>query len=156
MKQDWRQNLSDHESVSWLLRHIGKLHRQAARVHMAFSPGQEPGQPVILMTLQSAEEAGRSVSQNDLAQLMHVSDPTITASLKSLERQGYISREPDPNDMRRKLPVLTPLGEQAAKQSRRSIEYVDEAMLGGLTPEEVETLSTLLQRVQANLRQMLG
>lgn len=156
MIQDWRNEVTDHASVSWLMRHIGKVHRQASRSQMAYGPGKEPGQPIILMVLQEAAEAGQSVSQNDLAQALHVSDPTITASLKSLERQGYVVREPDPGDMRRKLPALTPLGDEVATQSRRCIDQVSEVMLAEFSEAEKKQLIAYLQRMQQNLEQLIG
>lgn len=155
MAQEWHQDVTDRASVPWLLRHVGKVHRQASRVRMSLDPGKEPGQPIILMVLQKAKASGTAVSQNDLAQVLHVSDPTITASLKSLERQGYISREPDPGDMRRKLPILTPQGEEVAKECRKSVEYTNDAMLEGFTEEEKKTLEMLLQRIDSNLQRII-
>lgn len=156
MIQDWSREAADHTYVAWLMRHIGKVHRQASRSKMTFGSGKEPGQPIILMVLQEAAQENRAVSQNDLAQVLHVSDPTITASLKSLERQGYVAREPDPADMRRKLPVLTPLGEEVAMQSRKCVEQVSEVMLGGFTETEKEQLVAYLQRMQQNVEQLIG
>jgi len=155
MAQEWHQDVTSQNSVPWLLRHVGKVHRQASRVRMSFSPGKEPGQPIILMVLEKAKATGTVVSQNDLAQIMHVSDPTITASLKSLERQGYVSREPDPGDMRRKLPVLTAQGEEIARECRKDVDYVNEAMVEGLSEEEQATLAKLLQRIEANLQRII-
>lgn len=156
MTRDWSREAADHTSIAWLLRHIGKVHRQASRSQMTCGPGKEPGQPIILMVLQEAAQENRDVSQNDLAQALHVSDPTITASLKSLERQGYVAREPDPGDMRRKLPVLTPLGDEVATESRRCVEHVSEVMLDGFSAEEKEQIVAYLQRMQQNLEQFIG
>ena len=98
MIQNWHQKETDHASVGWLLRHIAKLHRQVSKAKMPYRPGEDPGQPVILMVMQDSEDMGNTISQNDLARSLHVSNPTVTASLKSLERQGYIERKPDPGD----------------------------------------------------------
>lgn len=147
---------SSRESLQWLLCQIGKLHRQAVRAHQSFSARQEPGQPFILLRLQRAKKNGETVSQNDLAQALNVSDPTITASLKSLERQGYISREPDPDDMRRKLCVLTPAGDEIATQCRQRLDYVNGLMLEGLSMEEREMLRELILRIEGNLENIIG
>lgn len=147
---------SSRESLQWLLCQIAKLHRQAVRAHQSFSARQEPGQPFILLRLQRAQKNGETVSQNDLAQALNVSDPTITASLKSLERQGYISREPDPDDMRRKLCVLTPAGEEIAAQCRQRLDYVNGLMLEGLSMEEREMLRELILRIEGNLENIIG
>ncbi|MBR6561614.1 MAG: MarR family transcriptional regulator, partial [Oscillospiraceae bacterium] len=113
----------------------------------------DPGQPVILMVMQDSEDMGNTISQNDLARSLHVSNPTVTASLKSLERQGYIERKPDPGDMRRKLPALTPLGKQAAGECRKCIESVSEEMLTGFSAEERQQLISFLRRMKDNLEQ---
>lgn len=153
MIQQWHQKETDHASVGWLLRHIAKLHRQVSKAKMPYRPGEDPGQPVILLVMQDSEDMGNTISQNDLAHSLHVSNPTVTASLKSLERQGYIERKPDPGDMRRKLPALTEQGKQAASECRRCIESVSEEMLGGFSEAERQQLISFLRRMKDNLEQ---
>ena len=143
------------DSLSWLLRSLTKLHKQAVRVQQGFTPEEEPGQPLLMMMLARAKKENKSLSQNDLAQMIGVSDPTITASLKSLERQGYIRREADPNDLRRKLCILTPRGDEIAEKSRSSLEYVNRGMLNGFSDEDKEQLGELLQHIMDNLQTMI-
>lgn len=149
------QRARERGSLPWLLRDISKLHKQAVRVRQAFAIEEEPGQPLLLLMLARANRNNQSLSQNDLAHMIGVSDPTITASLKSLERQGYIKREADPNDLRRKLCVLTEKGEAIAERSRISLDYVDNGMLNGFSQEDKETLCNLLQRVVDNLTEII-
>ena len=155
IRDELYKNMSNKMSLPGLLRRIDRLHKQSIRNHLAAEVKAEPGQPIILMILEKAKQAGYSVSQNDLAQALHVSDPTITTSMKSLARQGYVSRTQDPADRRRMLPVLTPLGEEAAKKSRRCFNKVNAEMLDGFSKEEEDQLLEMIRRIVANLEKSI-
>ena len=133
IRDELYKNMSNKMSLPGLLRRVDRLHKLALRNRLVSEVKAEPGQPVILMILEKAASSDYSVSQNDLAQALHVSDPTITTSMKSLIRQGYVSREQDPADRRRMLPKLTPQGEEAAKKCRRCFNKVNAEMLDGFS-----------------------
>jgi len=151
IRDELYKNMPNKMSLPGLLRRIDRLHKLALRNRLVSEVKAEPGQPVILMILERAASSDYAVSQNDLAQALHVSDPTITTSMKSLVRQGYVSREQDPADRRRMLPKLTPQGEEAAKKCRRCFNKVNAEMLDGFTKEEEEQLLTMIRRIVSNL-----
>ncbi len=82
-----------------------------------------------------------------LARELHLPAPSVTHALKRLERAGLITRENDPADLRRFLFRLTPRGRRALAAGRACLVGRLRARLGRLTPEERETLVTLLDRV---------
>lgn len=151
IRDELYKNMSNKMSLPGLLRQIDRLHKVALRNRLLNEVKAEPGQPVILMILEKASQANYPVSQNDLAQALHVSDPTITTSMKSLARQGYVTRTQDPADRRRMLPALTPQGEEAAKKCRRCYNKVNAEMLDGFSKEEEEQLLSMIRRIAANL-----
>ncbi len=155
IRDDLYKNMSNKMSLPGLLRRIDRMHKLALRNRLLSEVKAEPGQPVILMILEKAAQNGYSVSQNDLAQALHVSDPTITTSMKSLARQGYVTRTQDPADRRRMLPALTPQGEEAAKKCRRCFNKVNAEMLEGFSKEEEEQLLEMIRRIVANLEKSI-
>ena len=143
--------MPERDAPEWLLRHIGRRHRRSVDALLSRYALHKPGQPVILMILQAAQDQGRSVSQGEIAEALRVSNPTVTASLKSLERQGYIRREPDERDMRRKHLVITELGREVAERCRTAFRTVDAAMLEGFTDQEREETARLARKILDNL-----
>ncbi len=64
-----------------------------------------------------------------------------------LEKRGWIRREPDTRDRRRKLLWITPEGEVAALQMRAAAERVQERLTAPLTMDERAQLMALLTKV---------
>lgn len=58
-----------------------------------------------------------ALPQARLAAAFEVQEQTMSRTLVRLERQGYVRREPDPGDARRRLVVRTPRGAQVAAAS---------------------------------------
>jgi DNA-binding MarR family transcriptional regulator len=70
-----------------------------------------------------------------------------------LETKGWIRREPDQVDRRRKLLWLTPTGHEATLQLKRAVEQVQEKITSPLTPEEAQALRVLLAKLVAGHEQ---
>ena len=64
-----------------------------------------------------------------------------------LEARGWVRREPDTQDRRRKLLWITPEGETAALQMRDAAQRVQERLMGPLNAEERAQLMALLTKV---------
>lgn len=98
-----------------LLEHQLHLARQnAIQTELAAAGLQEVGHPMLMCILRTAGARGADgLTQRELAQLLHVSPAAVATSLKSLEKKGYISREPEPGDARRNRVTLTDKGQQA-------------------------------------------
>jgi len=61
--------------------------------------------------------AVRSMPIGELATLVGVDAPNMTAVIDDLESQGLVRRQPHPTDRRAKLVVATPRGHELAKQA---------------------------------------
>lgn len=98
-----------------LLEHQLHLARQnAIQTELAAAGLQEVGHPMLMCILRTADTRGTDgQTQRDLAQLLHVSPAAVATSLKSLEKKGYIRREPEPGDARRNRVTLTDKGQRA-------------------------------------------
>lgn len=64
-----------------------------------------------------------------------------------LEARGWIRREPDQHDRRRKLLWITPDGERAALQMLDAAQRVQDRLVEPLTPDERAQLMHLLARL---------
>lgn len=106
-----------------------------------------PGQDRVLAALW---DNGPQV-QNKLAAMLGIDMSTMSKSLQRLERSGLVSRSPSPANRRLSIVSTTPKGDALRPEVRRINEETQRRMTRGLTPEEVETLRSLLTVVRANV-----
>ena len=71
-----------------------------------------------------------------------------------LETKGWVRREADPADKRRKLLWVTPEGEKVALRMKRAVNKVQSRLLGPLTGEERKQLGALLGKLIAGHEDM--
>jgi len=93
------------------------------------------------------------LSQTDLAQRMKIEPPTLVGVLDRMERDGLLTRECCPHDRRKRLVKPLPQAEPVWKTIVTSTERVRDRAIRGLSPQQLETLITLLRVVQANLQE---
>jgi DNA-binding MarR family transcriptional regulator len=72
---------------------------------------------------------------------------TSGAVISRLLAKGWVRREPDAVDRRRKLLWVTPDGEQAVQQMKRLVARVQTQILGPLNAQEREQLVVLLGKL---------
>jgi DNA-binding MarR family transcriptional regulator len=92
------------------------------------------------------------VYQKDLEKEFHMAKSSITAILQTMEKNGFIARDPVQRDARLKRIVLTEKGRQYDDQVRRSIDEVEALIRQGFTEEEVEKMMQMLNTMQERLR----
>ena len=66
-----------------------------------------------------------------------------------LESKGWVRREADPADKRRKLLWVTPAGEEVALQMKRAVSKVQSRLLGPLSRAERDQFAALLGKLIA-------
>jgi DNA-binding MarR family transcriptional regulator len=77
-------------------------------------------------------------------------DPATSGSvIGRLEAKGWVKREADPRDKRRKLLWTTPEGEQVALQMKRAVSRAQQRIVSPLDPEERDQLAALLAKLVA-------
>ncbi len=109
------------------------------------------GSPMLLLTLFRGEREERQWSQRELAKAMGLAPATVAASLKTLERDGYVARAADDRDARRNRVTLTGKGREAVEACGRAFRSVDEQMLSGFSRQEREQLTGFFSRMLENL-----
>jgi DNA-binding MarR family transcriptional regulator len=87
----------------------------------------------------------------ELARRAFVTPQTMIRVLAALVDSGYVERHDDPLNRRRQLCTLTREGRRRAEVTDAIASDIDQKMVDGLKPEEVEVLRALLLRCIANL-----
>ena len=75
----------------------------------------------------------------------------MTATLKKLEREEYISRSMTDEDNRKNEIRITEKGLSKVVESRAVFESTDTEMFAGFTPEEIATFISFMERLDRNL-----
>ncbi len=122
------------------------LRRIKARELMADS-GLHPGQPRLLEYVRSHP----GCTQKEAADELDVTPASIAASLKRLEKTGYVRRESDEKDARRNRLYLTAAGEWQIEENHRRFDQLDGEMFRGMTEDEVEAFRRACEKMFDNL-----
>lgn len=103
----------------------------------------------LLIRLEVDARLGRDdgVLPSELSQWLGVSRNTVSALLNGLEEQGLIQRHLHPEDRRRIQIRLTDEGHVLVKKRAPHIGSFIQNLFDTLTPEERDTLSTLLDKL---------
>jgi Transcriptional regulators len=104
--------------------------------------GMTPALMPVLMYL----EAG-PMTQKDLAECVGVEQPTMAATIKRLERDGWIQRLPNPDDGRSSLVSLTDKARQMRPKVEAVVDQINATALTGFSSTEREQYFALLTRI---------
>lgn len=89
--------------------------------------------------------------QRDLVRGLGIGQPGMVHALGRLEEGGFIFRRPAEKDRRATIIELTDKGRETVAVASPFLIEVNEHALSGFTAEEGRALTTLLQRLIANL-----
>lgn len=103
---------------------------------------------VILIRLSEKE----GLTQKELAQDTYFEQSNLTLMLDKLELKGLVKRSAKENDRRAYIVTITSEGKKLRDLLIRMGEDVMEKALCGLSPEEKEELSRMLQLIHENLK----
>lgn len=139
--------------MDMLSRQMNQAHRAAVQRELNAAGLGAVGHPMLMSILQSAGEdpEGQCRAQRELADLLHVSPAAVANSLKCLERDGYIRREPWERDARRNRVILTEKGSAAVEGCQAVFRRVSARMMAGFSQEELHQLAQFQNRMIDNL-----
>lgn len=109
--------------------------------------GLSMGQIHVLMGM---EEQG-SMSQKALVAWAQVEQPTMAEMLGRMERDGFVKREPDPDDKRSTRVSLTRKGRSRLAEARAALTENEEKVTHGFSTAEKALLKRMLARVMGNV-----
>lgn len=90
-------------------------------------------------------------TQKDLANAVGVRYSSMSERLNKLERNGYIFRESDSDNLKYKRIFITPEGKTAVVQCRRILREWDEVLYNGFTKKDIKQLEDYLERMVDNV-----
>jgi DNA-binding MarR family transcriptional regulator len=106
----------------------------------------------LLLRLHMEERLGNpSVNPTQLSKTQNVSKNTISAHLRTLEEQGLIEREIDPEDLRQFRIRLSDAGRELIRNSTPGHMTFLNELAGDLTAVEREQLQNLLRTLHSSL-----
>ena len=102
------------------------------------------------LSLLQAVASRDAIRPSEIADLQHVHRSLVTRQVRDLEDKGYAQVTADPADGRSCLVTLTPAG--ADEMARLRQVGVDRfaTFVAGWEPEEVRTLTALLEKLQSS------
>ncbi len=89
------------------------------------------------------------ISQEELAEALHLNESTIARNLKKLEDKGFIERI---KDKRKKIIKITPKGGKIAQKVMDLDEMWDKKLKSNLTDEEYDNLLKTLRKISEELK----
>jgi len=127
---------------------IDAIAKKGARIvtRTVAEAGLTPAQYLVLGNL--PDKGGKPLGE--LADVLRCSPSTVTGIVDTMEKKELVAREPNPEDRRSHLLVLTPRG----RTLRRSTPGLDEFYEGctmGMTRQDFERLRDMLLRLDACL-----
>jgi DNA-binding MarR family transcriptional regulator len=107
-----------------------------------------PSSGLVLGILADLEEP---LPPNKIAERLIISRASVTSLIDSLERRGYVRREPHSTDRRMLLIELTDTGRQVANEFRLLVHQHQKAWMAILTEHEQDQLIDTFHRIQTAL-----
>ena len=93
-------------------------------------------------------------TQHELATLVGLTPPTISVTLRSMEAEGYITRQSHATDQRITLVYLTDLGRATNERMREFATHYDDEIMCGISDEERKITLYVLNRMRENLEKV--
>jgi MarR family transcriptional regulator for hemolysin len=103
------------------------------------------------MTIAMIAKSAQPMSQRALADLVGVEGPSMVSMLDRLERDGFVTRAPCPNDRRVKLAHLTDAGRTVYGEVRTVAEAFRAELLADIDQQALAAAAALLETVRARI-----
>ena len=89
--------------------------------------------------------------QSDIATELHLSAPSVSATLRRMEGEGLVCRRACEGDSRAVRVYLTDKGREYDNEVRAMLRRLDEGLMQGFDEKETELLTAMLCRMRENL-----
>lgn len=93
--------------------------------------------------------------QTELARDLDVGKVTVGGLIDRLEASGYVRRQPDASDRRAKRIVITPLGREVLRDMVTVGQRLNQVILDGLSPADIEITERALSNMKENIRRSI-
>lgn len=110
--------------------------------------GIHPGQIPMLKLLQRED----GICQSEISRKLGVQPPTVTVSMKRMEKMELIYRKPDEKDQRIQRVYLTDKGKVIMTDVEKNLRNNEEKMLEGMSESEICLLKRFLHQMYENIQ----
>ncbi|MET8041640.1 MarR family winged helix-turn-helix transcriptional regulator [Micromonospora sp. NPDC005215] len=125
--------------ITWL------LHRAAQRMHVVTGEQAERhGLQLRDYIVLSALDKTPGLTQVELARALGLDKTTLMTQLDRLEQGNLVVRHSDPQDRRRRIPEITPAGDNVRAEVARASEEAERNTMAGFGPDQVALLRHML------------
>lgn len=139
-------SLPPESSLGYLVNHLARLLAQALRERIE-PHGVTPGQFAPLLALYESD----GLTQAELCARVQIEQPTMANTLARMQRDGLITRLPDPVDQRRALVRLTEHARGLEPDLAAAARTVNALATRGLTDDQITAFQGALGVCIANL-----
>lgn len=94
-----------------------------------------------------------SLTQLELVKITNLKAPTISITLRNMERDGIVRREKNDNDRRETHVYITDKGKKMYAKVLTALEKAEKTMLKGLTEKELKSMRATLEKMSENLKE---
>ena len=137
-----KKRMPEQMRIGQLLLQVCRLTGDRLRVKME-KIGVHRAQGLVLLQLCHRD----GISQRQIIQARHVSPATMTNMLQRMERDGWITRERDPDDQRMVRVYLTEKAKSLRKEAQQTFRGMEEELASVYTDEEKEMFCRLLMKL---------
>ena len=139
------------ESAGYLMNHIAR--QFAILLGEGLKPlGISPAQFPILLELWQKD----GLSQQELVERTDLKQATIANTLARMERDGLITREPNPDDARSRLIMLTEQARALQQQSTEIAKALNQTALSDLSADEQKLFLEMAAKIVARQQEMIA
>ena len=144
---DLPKDTPNHPTAPMLVNEIARLFHARMRSDDTSSGTLRDGERLILHVLSHSD----GCNQLELVHRTHLKPPTISVTLKSLEKQGFVYRVTDETDMRVTHVYLSEQGREHNRRIMERVMAVDSSIMQGFDEEEKAQLINYLERMRNNI-----
>ncbi len=121
--------------------------------HLAHHQVSQGRFTVLMQLLEKSKSCPQPRTPAELADAAGVTRATMTGLIDTLERDGLVTRKPDPNDRRMTWVALTPHGQARLQEILPGHFKLMGALMANLSEDERKTLVRLLTKILENAAQ---
>lgn len=93
-----------------------------------------------------------SLTQLELVKITNLKAPTISITLRNMERDGIVRREKNDTDRRETHVYITDKGKKMYAKVLTALDKAEKTMLKGLSEKDLKAMRTTLEKMSANLK----
>ena len=145
------KTLDLNDSIGLMLKTSAKAWERAAEIELKERFGLSGGKWKIIVVL-SLEEG---ITQKRLADMAFVEAPTMVPIIDKMEKEGYITRQPDPNDRRNNLIFMTDKSKKIVDPIIDCIVEIRDMALNKISKKDMEVGKKVLEQITKNTEEFI-